>query len=221
MSWESVSTDPIIGNEQPAKAYWTRITEHFHANKTFESDRTKNSLEHRWEAQLAYSGGKKKGFPFLHCWLKVRNSPKFQSINPREKRKASNVIGEEDLDSPQAHDSSQITQGQMPIGRKRAKEQLKNKGGDGGPYKNLIEELLVEKKEERKMKDLRWQKAKTMQERRISVEERRLMWEQEQKIMFCDVNTLDSIEKKNYHVDNESTNHSTEDGRVLPKPWWF
>ena len=48
MSWESVSTDPIIGNEQPAKAYWTRITEHFHANKTFESDRTKNSLEHRW-----------------------------------------------------------------------------------------------------------------------------------------------------------------------------
>lgn len=128
----------------------------------------------------------------------MRNSPKFQSINPREKRKASNVIGEEDLDSPQAHDSSQITQGQRPIGRKRAKEQLKNKGGDGGPYKNLIEELLVEKKEERKMKDLRWQEAKTMQERRISVEERRLMWEQEQKIMFCDVNTLDSIEQKNY-----------------------
>jgi hypothetical protein len=48
ISWESVSTDPIIGNEQPSKAYWTRITEHFHANRTFESDRTKNSLEHRW-----------------------------------------------------------------------------------------------------------------------------------------------------------------------------
>ena len=65
----------------------------------------------------------------------------------------------------------------MPTGRKRAKEQLKNKGGDGGSYKNVIEELLVQKKEERKMKDLRWQEAKTIQERRISVDEKHLMWE--------------------------------------------
>lgn len=47
ISWECVSSDPIIGNEQPSKAYWTRITEHFHDNRTFESDRSKNSLQHR------------------------------------------------------------------------------------------------------------------------------------------------------------------------------
>jgi hypothetical protein len=123
------------------------------------------------EAQLTY-GGKKKGFPFLHCWLKVRNSAKFQSLNPKEKRKATNAkkqktsnatasspinldeieVGES-MGSPQTSHSSQMSQ--RLIGRKRAKEHLKNKGGDGGSYKNVVEELLVEKKEERKIKDLR------------------------------------------------------------------
>ena len=48
VSWENISTDPIIGNEQPGRAYWKRIADHYHANKTFESDRNTNSLEHRW-----------------------------------------------------------------------------------------------------------------------------------------------------------------------------
>jgi hypothetical protein len=165
-----------------------------------------------FEAQKTY-GGKKKGFPFLHCWLKVRNSAKFQALNPKKrkvaeanKKKTSNATAfnpinldevetGEGMGSPQTPDSSQMAQ--RPIGRKRAKEQLKNKGGDDGSYKKVVQELLVEKKEEKKMKDLRWQEAKAMQERRISIEEKRLMWEQEQKIMFCDVNTLD-IDQKNY-----------------------
>jgi len=48
VSWENISTDPIIGNEQSGRAYWKRIADHYHANKTFESDRNANSLEHRW-----------------------------------------------------------------------------------------------------------------------------------------------------------------------------
>jgi hypothetical protein len=99
------------------------------------------------------------------------------------------------MGSPQTPNSAQPSQAQRPTGRKRAKEHFKNKGGDDGSYKNVVQELLVEK-EERKM-ELRWQEAKTMQERRISVDEKRLMWEQEQKIMFCDVNTLDG-DQKNY-----------------------
>jgi hypothetical protein len=93
------------------------------------------------------------------------------------------------MGSPQTPDSSQMAQ--RPIGRKRAKEQLKKKGGDDCSYKNVVQELLAEK-EEKKMKDLRWQEAKAISECRISIEEKGLMWEQEQKIMFCDVNTLDN-----------------------------
>jgi hypothetical protein len=143
----------------------------------------------------------------------VRNCEKFQALNPRDKKKASNakrqktsnatssnpinVDDVEGMGSPQTPNSAQPSQGQRPMGRKRAKEQLKNKGGDDGSYKSVVQELLVEKKEERKMKELRWQEAKTMQERMIFVDEKRLMWEQEQKIMFCDVNTLDG-DQKNY-----------------------
>jgi len=48
VSWENISTHPFIGNEQPGRAYWKRTADHYHANKTFESDRNANSLEHRW-----------------------------------------------------------------------------------------------------------------------------------------------------------------------------
>jgi hypothetical protein len=48
ISWEKISTDPITTNEQPARSYWKRIADHFHANRTFESDRDACSLEHRW-----------------------------------------------------------------------------------------------------------------------------------------------------------------------------
>jgi hypothetical protein len=90
-------------------------------------------------------------------------------MNPKEKKKASSakkqktsnatssspilVDEAEGMGSPQTPDSSQLSQGQRPMGRKRAKEQLKNKGGDDSSYKNVVQELLVEKKEEKKMKD--------------------------------------------------------------------
>ena len=47
MSWMNIN-DPIVGNEQPSKTYWKRIADDYHANKNFVSDRTPNSLEHRW-----------------------------------------------------------------------------------------------------------------------------------------------------------------------------
>ena len=82
------------------------------------------------------------------------------------------------------------------MGRKRAKEQLKNKGGDEGSYKNAIRQLFIEK-EEMKLKDLRWQESKTIHERKISVEEKRLICEQEQKIMLYDVNSLVVVDQNN------------------------
>ena len=47
-SWIHISNDPIIGNDQAGKTYWERIANDFHRNMDFESDRTPNSLEHRF-----------------------------------------------------------------------------------------------------------------------------------------------------------------------------
>ncbi|KAG2605974.1 hypothetical protein PVAP13_4NG234800 [Panicum virgatum] len=201
ISWENISTDPIVGNEQLGMSYWKRIAEHYHANRTFEFDRSANSLERRWdtikrecskfqafyeqverrhlngipykehllEAQTVFSmkDQKNKAFQFLHCWLKA-------------------------------------SQNKRPIGRKGAKERLKT-GGDAGPYKEAIQELILEKEEkklrerrweeEKKLREERWMETRAVHEWKFSLDERKFMWEQEQKIMFCDVNSLDPYQK--------------------------
>ena len=40
--------DPIRGVDQSQTSYWARIYDYFHANKSFESDRTQGSLMNRW-----------------------------------------------------------------------------------------------------------------------------------------------------------------------------
>ncbi|EEC78761.1 hypothetical protein OsI_18987 [Oryza sativa Indica Group] len=151
ISWQSISSDPIIGNEQPGKAYWQRIAEHYHANRDFESDRNANSLEHHW-------GNIQKEH-------KLRNSPKFQTLESHKRprsRKSSTPIeraGEEDegddASKSTAPDLSQPSAKKRPIGRKQAKEKLKN-GGEDGPYKEAMKDLLDAKEKEAKLKEERW-----------------------------------------------------------------
>ncbi|RLN28396.1 glutathione S-transferase T3-like [Panicum miliaceum] len=225
ISWENISTDPIIGNEQPGRAYWKRIADHYHANKSFESDRNANSLEHRWStihkecqkfqryydeverlhpsgipykehilaAQTLFAKGPlKKSFQFLHCWLKVRHCQKFQTID-NNRRSHSNMSsngateGDDGDDSGRSY-STEPNPNKRPIGKKQAKERLKT-GADAGPYKEAIEELILDKKEEKKLREVRWEEEKKLKEERwketkiihqqkILLEKEKLMWEQ-------------------------------------------
>jgi hypothetical protein len=47
ISWMNVSSDPVVGNEQPSKSYYQRIADDFHKNKEFESNRSTKSLDIR------------------------------------------------------------------------------------------------------------------------------------------------------------------------------
>nr|XP_025878713.1 uncharacterized protein LOC107279991 [Oryza sativa Japonica Group] len=76
------------------------------------------------------------------------------------------------------------------MGRKEAKEKLKN-GGEDGPYKEAMKDLLDAKEKEAKVKEERWKETKEIQEHKLLFAERKLVWDQEQKIMFCDVSTLE------------------------------
>jgi hypothetical protein len=104
--------------------------------------------------------------------------------------------------------------GEWPIGRRQAKEKPK-KRGESRDY-NLIEKFLQDKE---KVREDRWQKNKLLQERKLLLKERKIaneeknrfweqekeqrkitieekiLWEQEQKIMFSDLNTLDPSQK--------------------------
>uniref|UniRef100_A0A0A9D4J0 No apical meristem-associated C-terminal domain-containing protein n=1 Tax=Arundo donax TaxID=35708 RepID=A0A0A9D4J0_ARUDO len=49
-AWLNVSMDAVQGNEQSRSTYWTRMYDYFHSNKDFNSERSQNSLMHRWSA---------------------------------------------------------------------------------------------------------------------------------------------------------------------------
>ncbi|OQU81993.1 hypothetical protein SORBI_3006G149900 [Sorghum bicolor] len=135
MSWENTGCSPIDGNEQLEKSYWKRIDEHYHANKSLEEHKKfqamfmivechhPSGVPYQEHVGLRYIGkdSNKRSFRFLHCWLKVRNSPNNNDIvaNP--------ILCDEDqadegVKSTQTVDSSQASQGKRPIGMKRAKE---------------------------------------------------------------------------------------------------
>ena len=49
-AWLNISIDSKQGNDQKSVTYWKRICDYFHQHKLFESERTANSLMHRWSA---------------------------------------------------------------------------------------------------------------------------------------------------------------------------
>jgi hypothetical protein len=59
----------------------------------------------------------------------------------------------------------------------------------------MMQILLVMKTEEHMMKKERWEKDMMLEQRRLQMEEERLQWEQEQKIMFCDLTTMDDDQR--------------------------
>ncbi|CAO2187158.1 unnamed protein product [Urochloa humidicola] len=177
--------------------------------------------EHILQAQTSFATtGPKKPFQFIHCWLQVRHCQKFLTLETNKRpwsRSSTPSEGgtEEEGDGSgrsETPDSTQPRPEKRPIGSKQAKEKLKT-GGDDGPYKKDIEELILNNKEkeksraedkklkeerwkeEKKLKEERWKETRMLQEKKISLERERFLWEQEQRIMFCDLNTLDPTQK--------------------------
>ncbi|EEE62842.1 hypothetical protein OsJ_17645 [Oryza sativa Japonica Group] len=80
---------------------------------------------------------------------------------PRSRKSSTPIdrAGEEDegddASKSTAPDLSQPSAKKRPIGRKQAKEKLKN-GGEDGPYKEAMKDLLDAKEKEAKLKEERW-----------------------------------------------------------------
>ncbi|KAL6623056.1 hypothetical protein ACP70R_032935 [Stipagrostis hirtigluma subsp. patula] len=105
-AWLNISTDAVHGTNQNRGAFWKRIFDFYQENKDFTSDRSQNSLSHRWTSiqenvnkfcgcvsqieRRRQSGAtyhdnlfkaedkENKSFQFLHCWNILRNEPKWR-----------------------------------------------------------------------------------------------------------------------------------------------
>ncbi|TVU03859.1 hypothetical protein EJB05_50572, partial [Eragrostis curvula] len=100
-------------------------------------------------------------------------------------------VGEEHMDGSAKSgtpDSPQPPTKKRATGRKQAKEKSKDVVG---PFKEALQELVAFKKKELELEKERWRWTKEIEERRISIMKRRLQWEKEKEIMFCDVSKLE------------------------------
>ncbi|CAN6206146.1 unnamed protein product [Urochloa humidicola] len=218
-SWMAITFDPRIGSDQPKGTYWNRIAQHYHENKTFVSDRNATSLEKRWNgiqrecirfqeciekierlrpsgvphteyinlAQKSYDEA--KGFLYIHCWMEVRHTEKFQTVYEAMKQ----AQGKKQSNSTTPSQESQEAQeddcapSKRPPGRKRSKQKQKRNDGED-EYVVQFATLIQMKAQEHQKREERWKAEKEL-------EERKLLWDQEQKIMFCNTSNMDESQR--------------------------
>ncbi|CAN6349201.1 unnamed protein product [Urochloa humidicola] len=218
-SWMAITFDPRIGNDQPKDTYWNRIAQHYHENKTFVSDRNATSLEKRWNgiqrecvrfqeciekierlrpsgvprteyinlAQKSYDEA--KGFPYIHCWMEVRHTEKFQTVyeamkQAQGKKQSKSMTPSQETQEAQEDDRAPS---KRPPGRKQSKQKQKRNDGED-EYVVQFATLIQMKAEEHQKREERWKAEKEL-------EERKLLWDQEQKIMFCNTSNMDESQR--------------------------
>ncbi|KAF8686678.1 hypothetical protein HU200_043511 [Digitaria exilis] len=215
-SWIAITFDPRVGIDQLKGTYWNRIAQHYHENKTFVSDRNATSLEKRWNsiqkecirfqecvekierlrpsgvphteyinlAQQSYD--KTKGFPYLHCWMEVRHTEKFQTIYEGMKHTQGKRERKSTTPMQQAQEDDRAPS-KRPPGRKHSKEKQSKKSGED-EYAAQFATFIQMKAEEHQKRGERWKAEKEL-------EERKLLWDQEQKIMFCNMSNMDENQR--------------------------
>ncbi|CAL5015342.1 unnamed protein product [Urochloa decumbens] len=159
-SWMAITFDPRIGNDQPKSTYWNRIAQHYHDNKTFDSIRNANSLEKRWNTiqrecirfqecfdkieRLRPSGvpqteyinlaqksfDETKGFPYIHCWMEVRHTQKFQFVYEAMKQATQGSRHSKSTVPSQEAQEEDRAPSERPPGRKKSKQKLKRNDGE-------------------------------------------------------------------------------------------
>ena len=170
------------------------------------------------QARYARSDPKTKSFTFIHCWLEVRHTEKFLSLQEAMKQSkrpstsdkratpAEDEGNEAGQDSTPANSSMPAAKQDRPPGRKQSKEKVKRNGRGVDECIEVWGSFVQMKMEEAKQKDDRWKEATRIEqkkleestrieEKKLEMEERRLIWEQEQKIMFCDLSSMDESQR--------------------------
>ncbi|KAK3152397.1 hypothetical protein QOZ80_2BG0158340 [Eleusine coracana subsp. coracana] len=151
--------------------------------------------------------------------MEVRHLEKFLSVHDVMKQAQGNkrnksATSSQDEPAP----TSSMPAVERPPGRKQAKQKHKKKEGED-EYVEVLGRFVQMKTDEQKKRDERWKLEKELEERKLSIEECRLQWdlenksnreleerklfieecrlqwEKEQKIMFCDVSTMDESQK--------------------------
>ncbi|PNT60972.1 hypothetical protein BRADI_5g08721v3 [Brachypodium distachyon] len=182
-AWLHASMDPIVCTEQKSATYWNRIHEEYELHKPEGSDRSVNSLSHRWSVVK-----EQVGFVLLHCWNMLRFEQKWlaqadRSSQSNKKQKSSsnaspsmsthetNTVHIDDFEATSPAKADHI---KRPIGKK-AKKERQRRGKNVTSSDN---------------------RALAMEQKKIEIEERKM----EMEIMNKDLSSLDDDQKEYYRM---------------------
>ncbi|CAL5000719.1 unnamed protein product [Urochloa decumbens] len=194
LSWMAITFDPRIGSDQSKDTYWNRIAQHYHVNKTFDSGRNATSLDKRWNTI------QKECIRFQECIEKIERLrpsgvPHTDYINLAQKsydetkgkrQSKPKESGKASSSQQEAHEDDRAPS-KRPPGRKQSKQKQKMNEGDY-EYALQFATFIQMKAEEHQKREERWKAEKEL-------EERKLLWDQEQKIMFCDMSNIDESQR--------------------------
>ncbi|KAL4632553.1 hypothetical protein ACB092_04G059600 [Castanea dentata] len=209
-TWLNTSVDPVRGNEQKQETFTAKVWQYFCMHNTYGTKRSSSSLKSRWstinkktskfcgfvakiEAKSQSDASDKdkldqakalykdtSGFQFEHCWLLLKNQPKWSVPKERSKGlpQTSSSIGEVRGGGGGADNTTEF---ERPIGKKAKKANQKSKDADKdfGEYLaktfHYIEEAHEQEKEALRIK------AKNVQvdEERIGFEKERIQVDEE------------------------------------------
>ncbi|EMS50321.1 hypothetical protein TRIUR3_05928 [Triticum urartu] len=138
LAWLNISMDAAQGNEQTCSTYWQRMHCYFHENRNFESDRSQNSLLHRWSTIQEHVQ------KFCGCYDRVgcrsvttEKDKKKQKTTPNSSPDTSNSScpdGEAEVPTPENEPL------ERPIGSMAEKEQLQPCKSSVSPNDNIYME---------------------------------------------------------------------------------
>ncbi|TVU18967.1 hypothetical protein EJB05_35090, partial [Eragrostis curvula] len=198
-AWENVTTDPVIGKDQPGASYWQRISDYYDSNVKVPSSRTLGSLSHRKMSPKSCTSKGSQMDEALQCFIVGKCSNTMRSGSIEIKKRGSSDLefddyGDDDEESGRSTTpSSDWPANKRPPGRKISKERMKRGGGEGDVFQSAVQDIIVTKKElEASRKedkhtkieaDNQWREyIKTVEERKMAIEQERLRVQEEEAI---------------------------------------
>ena len=118
--------------------------------------------------------------------MEVRHTEKFQSVYEAMKQAQGKRQSKSTTPSQEAQEDDREPSKQPP-GRKQSKQKQKRIDGEDEYVVQLATFIQMKTEEHQKRKE-RWKAEKDL-------EERKLLWDQEQKIMFCNTSNLDESQR--------------------------
>ncbi|PNT66913.1 hypothetical protein BRADI_3g18451v3, partial [Brachypodium distachyon] len=222
-AWLHASMDPIVGTEQKSATYWNRIHEEYELHKPEGSDRSVNSLSHRWSVlkeqivdalKLLKSLDKThKGFWLAQADRSSQSNKKQKSSSNASPSMSTHETNTVHIDDFEATSPAKADHMKRPIGKKAEKErQRRGKNVTSSDDSNVVMalDLVFSKGEAREMtretarqarenareasKKEHYEGALAMEQKKIEIEERKM----EMEIMNKDLSSLDDDQKEYY-----------------------